>query len=123
MDCNSSSRMRCRLLRCSKHIRYVGNYDYEKKMTPSKIGRDYPICWCISASQLLGAIDWPSLFYRYCLQKPDHKFSIIMDLILKARLDCTIRIFNASPEAWCFIQKFRSDWSINSEQDSTEFIQ
>ena len=122
-DCNSSSRMRCTLLRCSKHIRYVGNYDYEKKMTPSKIGREFPICWCISASQFLGAIDWPSLFYRYCSQKPDHEFSITIDLILKARLDCTNRIFNAAPAAWCFIQKFRRDWSINSEQDSTEFIQ
>ena len=122
MHCGGSNKMKCTLLKCIVHTRYVVDYKYEKTK-PSRIGREYSICWLIAAAQFLGEINWSVSFHKFCSEKPDHVFSVIMDLILKAKLDCTQRIFNAAPAAWCFIQNFKNHWSINSEQDSTEFIQ
>ena len=120
--CHHFKRFNCSLFNCSIHQKLSGNYALQKKR-PTKFGRSLPICWIIAASQFLADIDWPAVFQKFCYQNPNHSISVFLDLILKAKLEHTERIFNAAPAACLFIQKFKPNWSMDVQQDSIEFIQ
>ena len=101
----------CIRFNCAKHPQATTKLALDQcyKKTPTNFFRfPLPICWFVSGTQFLSAINWPLIFRQFSSTKSTHHFARLYNLINIAKLDISGNTFKCAPGAARFIKIFKT---------------